>query len=482
MIYLLVGGLALLLVIELFIERGDWLAPAVVVTLSFLFSVACAACNVELWGIDLGLQTTLTIFGGVLLFGLFCLFFRGALKPGKKTNRAAVGSGVRYIAIKRSHQVLLLVFFIVTLVIYYRYLSRSFSNLGVVDQDWNDMMSSYRQASASTEDSYLTNRPTWVTYMYNTMHALAFVVLCVVINNLFTKKDRRSRDLPLYLCMVIYLVSVILRAGRLPLLEYAFAAVLIAWIVWHRVHGWKNVIHLGYVIAVIAAAIGVLALFSALRWLVGRTNDADFFTYITNYAGGSIQLFDLFLKDPMPSNGIFGQETFRGIVSALGRHFNSAPIFSWQLEFRYSNGIVLGNVYTAFRYWIYDFGYLGWFIMLAVYAFIYTAFHQRVKRVNPVGRFDAALTVYAYLFSGLVMLPIQDVLFAMDLNPGGIYMLACIFFFGWLLVDRPQREAAQAKSRSWRNEMPGSSMRGLSLGDSPDTKARLDPDGRGRHA
>jgi hypothetical protein len=91
MIYLLVGGLALLLVIELFIERGDWLAPAVVVTLSFLFSVACAACNVELWGIDLGLQTTLTIFGGVLLFGLFCLFFRGVLKPGKKTGQWCFG-------------------------------------------------------------------------------------------------------------------------------------------------------------------------------------------------------------------------------------------------------------------------------------------------------------------------------------------------------------------------------------------------------
>lgn len=453
MIYLLVGAFAALLVIELFIERGDWLAPAVIVTLSFLFSVACAACNVQHWGIDLGLQTTLTLLGGVLLFGLFCLLFRSGLKTGKNTKSTIATSGVRYIPIKRSHQLLLLLFFVVTLAIYYRYLSQSFSNLGVTGQDWKDMMSSYRQASASTEDSYLTNMPTWVTYLYNTMHALAFVVLYIVINNIFARTDKPSRDLSLYLCMAIYLVSVILRSGRLPILEYAFAAALIAWILWHRVHGWRGTVHLGYVIAIIAGAIGVLALFSALRWLVGRTNDADFFTYITGYAGGSIQLFDLFLKDPAPSNGIFGQETFRGIVSAIGRHFNSALTFSWQLEFRYSNGIMLGNVYTAFRYWIYDFGYLGWFVMLIVYALIYTMFHQHVKRNNPVGRFDAALTVYAYLFSGLVMLPVQDVLFAMDLNPGGIYMLLCILFFGWLLIDRPQRETLRITSHGQHDEM-----------------------------
>jgi len=200
------------------------------------------------------------------------------------------------------------------------------------------------------------------------------------------------------------------------------------------------------VIAIIVAAIGVLALFSALRWLVGRTNGADFFSYITSYAGGSIQLFDLYLKNPAPSNGVFGQETFRGIVSAIGRHFDNSLTFSWQLEFRYSNGIMLGNVYTAFRYWIYDFGYVGWLIMLVLYAFIFTSLHKHVKTHNPVGRFDAVLVVYAYIFSGLVMLPIQDVLFAMDFNPGGIYTLVCIVFFGWLIVDKPLRQDSRQKS------------------------------------
>lgn len=441
MIYVLVLLLAVLLVVILFIERGDWLAPASIVTLSFLFSVTCAACNVQRWGIDLSLQTTATLFGGVLLFAFFCLLFRSVHPSGRPQRRqGSSGSAVRAIRLSSGYQAALLVFFLFATVVYYWQMRSSFSSLGVMGQDWNDMMSTYRTASSDTDLSGLTNMPTWVVYTYNTMHALAFVVLYVVVNNFFARKWRWRRDGMLIACCAVYLASTVLRTGRLPILEYVFATALMAWIIWHRVHGWKNSVRLGYIIAIIGAAIGVLVLFSAMRWLVGRTNDADFFTYITGYAGGSIQLFDLFLKNPVPSNGIFGQETFRGIVSALGRHFNNALTFSWQLEFRYSNGIMLGNVYTAFRYWIYDFGYLGWFVMLAVYALIYTMFHQRVKHNNPVGRFDSALTIYAYLFCGLVMLPIQDVLFAMDLNPGGIYMLACILFFGWLLIDRPQRQ------------------------------------------
>lgn len=446
MIYVIVTLLAALLFLVLFVERGDWLAPASIVTLSFLFSVACAACNVQLWGIDLSLQTTATIFGGVLLFTLFSFLFRNVTSRGSaKSPHEVSGAPVRAIQLSNGCQIALLAFFLFATAVYYWQLRSSFASLGVIGQDWNDMMSTYRTASSDTDLSSFTSMPTWAVYIYNTMHGLAFVVLYVVINNFFSEDWKWHGDVLLIGCCAVYLVSTILRAGRLPVLEYAFATALMTWIIWHRIHGWKSIIHMGYVIVIIVAAIGVLALFSALRWLVGRTNDADFFSYITSYAGGSIQLFDLYLKDPVPSNGIFGQETFRGIVSALGRHFDNSLTFSWQLEFRYSNGIMLGNVYTAFRYWIYDFGYVGWLVMLALYAFIFTSLHMHVKTYNPVGRFDSVLAIYAYIFIGLVMLPIQDVLFAMDFNPGGTYTLICIVFFGWLIIDKSPRQGSRQK-------------------------------------
>ena len=39
-------------------------------------------------------------------------------------------------------------------------------------------------------------------------------------------------------------------------------------------------------------------MFSAIRYLVGRQNDSNIVDYISMYVGGSIQLFDIYLKHP----------------------------------------------------------------------------------------------------------------------------------------------------------------------------------------
>jgi oligosaccharide repeat unit polymerase len=424
--------LALVLAVSLAVEGGDWLAPAPLVSMAFLFSVVCAAMNVEKWNIKLSAQTFLTILMGVVLFCVFSLIAKG--RTGTQ-QRQSVSLGVQEIVISPYIQLLLICLFLVTVIVYRKYLSNSFALLGVSNETWSSAMEEYRYATADTERSYLTSFPTWVTYLYNTMHALAFILLYILINNLFARGNFFRNSLFCVVCAAIYLVSVILRSGRNPILEYAMAALVIWWVVWHRVHGWKRLIHLGYVVMVPVFVALLLLVFSGLREAVGRTDTSDFVSYITKYAGGSIQLFDMYLEDPAPSSGVFGQETFRGIVSAIGRHFNSSLIFSYQLEFRSVNGIVLGNVYTAFRYWIYDFGYVGWTVILLFYSVFYTLCYERVISRNQVGSSDVGLTLYAYIISGIVMLPIQDSFLATQLNPGGIYMILVIIFASGLLID-----------------------------------------------
>lgn len=431
-IYLLAILLAIILVAVLFVERGDWLAPSAIVCLSFLFSVVCAALNTKEWAINLSTQTFLTISAGVVLFCFFSLTAKG-----NRTNasRSSVAHGVKEIAVKPIFQILVVGFFVLTFFVYRKYLENSFSLLGVSGDSWSDAMTEYRDATADTERSDLTAFPTWVTYMYNTMQALSFVTLYILINNLFSRGNFLRNSLFCVICAAVYLVSVILKSGRLPILEYAMGAVVIYWVVWHRVHGWKRTVRIGYMLCIPILVVVVLLVFSALREAVGRTDTSDYVTYITRYAGGSIQLLDMFLKNPTASTGVFGQETFRGIVSAIGRHFNSDLVFSYQLEFRSSNGIMIGNVYTAFRYWIYDFGYFGWLVILIFYALFYTRFYERVLSRNPLGSSDVALTLYAYLIGGIVMMPIQDSFLATQLSPGSIYMMLVIIVSSWVLID-----------------------------------------------
>lgn len=431
MIYVLAVMLFTNFMVMLVVTRGDWLYPAVLVPLAFFLSVLCCIYNIELWGVSLSIQTVLTIALGVLLFSVIS-YSQYSGKP----SRFGVGC-LRRIELSVWQKSALVLFFLLVTLLYYRQVQSSFSNLGVDGQDWNDAMAARRQANADTELSEYTVIPTHIVYLYNTMQALSFVLLYVVVNNLFSKQGLTRRDAPLLACMAIYLASVILRSGRLPILELVFAAVLLFWLLWHRVHGWHGEIKLSYIAVAIVGAATLIIVFTWLRDVVGRQNDDDVLTYITSYGGGSIQLFDMYLDSPAPPNVLFGQETFRGVWSALIRHLDIAESYSWQLEFRYSNGVMVGNVYTAFRYWLHDFGYVGMVIMTILYALIYSKFYTRIVSDGGPGSIYVT-TLYAFWFSGLTMLPIQDVFCAMDINPGNIYIALCIVFFDWLLVRRPE--------------------------------------------
>lgn len=440
MIYLLLEILVMILVVFLLLCKGDWFNPAVFVPIAFLFSVVCATCNVDLWGINLSTKTFAIIAGGVTLFSIIS-FSQNRKRVSKLSETIA------RINLSRWQLTALLIFFCMVTLLYYANVTSSFSALGVSGSGWNEAMYERRVASADVELSSYTNMPTYVVYAYNTMQALSFVILYIVINNVFAERGLVRQDIPLAICLAIYLVSVILKGGRLPILEIAFGAACIIWILWHKKHGWRGVIKLTYIVAVVFITVGILIVFSALRDVVGRQSDSDVLSYITSYAGGSIQLFDMYLSDPAFPNTYFGQETFRGIWSALIRHVDVGQAFSWQLEFRYSNGVSLGNVYTAFRYWIHDFGYFGALIILIFYAMFYSRFYDYVSR-SGIEKPSYGITMYAFLFSGLAMLPIQDVLLAMRLNPGNIYMMLCILFFDWYLIERQKKKRGSGGNRT----------------------------------
>lgn len=83
-------------------------------------------------------------------------------------------------------------------------------------------------------------------------------------------------------------------------------------------------------------------------------------THVQIYLAGPIPLLEHFLQTPLSGGGdIFGQETFYGINSQLTKlGLLDIPLYSPHLEFR--PGVYLGgNYYTAYRSYLYDFGYAG---------------------------------------------------------------------------------------------------------------------------
>ena len=75
------------------------------------------------------------------------------------------------------------------------------------------------------------------------------------------------------------------------------------------------------------------------------------------------------------------KETFAGINNYIGNHFDRYDlIYSTQKEFRNIRGINIGNVYTAFRSYIHDFGLGGMVILTALESLIMSMLYYSNKK------------------------------------------------------------------------------------------------------
>ena len=127
-------------------------------------------------------------------------------------------------------------------------------------------------------------------------------------------------------------------------------------------------------------AIVLLYLFYILKNFVGRSSDKTIVEYLTSYLGGGIPCFDLFIKDPPVKSNVFGQETFYSLIEGLKRRgIINAPAVSFHKEFRTSNNVGIGNVYTALRDYYYDFGVLGMFIMHSIFSVFFSYLYEKTK-------------------------------------------------------------------------------------------------------
>ena len=168
--------------------------------------------------------------------------------------------------------------------------------------------------------------------------------------------------------------------------------------------------------------VAIVLCFSKTRTLVGRTNDDDFVSYVSSYFGGSIELLDLYLRDPIENDGIFGKESFYALNSALAK-FGIMPKYRMHLEFRSSNGIIIGNVYTAFRCFYHDFGIIGVIALQALLAIIWTYWYKRIMKQENLLKFNSSFIFYCMFVNCLFFNSYRDNFLSSTLSVATITMI-----------------------------------------------------------
>lgn len=183
-------------------------------------------------------------------------------------------------------------------------------------------------------------------------------------------------------------------------------------------------LNFGAVMLILSVVVFGLAIFVFGADAVGRVTVKTPFDSLMTYLGGSIIGLDQYIAKPelatSPSN-LFGSETLQGIWLFLGKTFGvSEWTYTFQLEYRFLNNVNIGNLYTAFRYYLHDFGPIGMCVVSAFqgwfFGFMYNVLRNTGVSIAVHWRI-ILLLIYSWVGISVVYLPIADFLFHQYMNP-----------------------------------------------------------------
>ena len=452
--------------------------PSVLLNAAFAFGALCCAYNTDTWGVDLSKQTVYVIVGLNALFVAVGMFFRRA--PERKVSKAggrdrageastgddlANGSSkLRFIDVPPLTFLIIVALELISLYVLYRGIV-SIGGLAGGGDSYSELLRSYRNATIFDNDQQL---PFFADKGRKFCDCVSYVFLLALAFNL--SEDIRSfRRYGHYLIpIVIGASAALLNGGRLQLLLLTLAGVFLWIFIGEWKDGWRRRASLRKVFLIAGVVAALLGIFYVVRLAVGRTTTGSwgFLDYITMYAGGPIQLLDMYLRDPAPSSGITGSETFYTALANLSNYgLMSLPgLPSVQLEYRYSNGLVVGNVYTAYRRWIADYGIRGAAALCALMSIFFHWFYYRFKRIRDIEpKFSFMLLVY--LIPTVPMQAVDSVFYRTVFSFSFVFILLFLWIVHRACVVKPL--AAGAAEVAEEGSEPGSVTLGRMSGPRP---------------
>ena len=365
--------LIVILWIFVILINKDLFSPSSLLCLSYIFAVICAIYNIDNWKINLHYNTFFVIAIGIISFLISSFIFKALYRKKEDEKK----SKLNYIEIKQYKLLALDIVSFVIFVIYCVYFIKALGGISALG-NFSVAMEIYRSKTLFHDMALI---PGWINFLIKVCRAIAYVYTYIVINNIIVRKKEnithRQENRILYIIgIILYLPLTLMSGGRYDLIVY-MVFVLIIWNIMYTIENSKRmqpkkIVKIGLIVIVLLVA------FSNFRGLVGRNNKSSTIDYVTEYFGGSIEIFDMYMQDHNHSSKYFGQETFAGVRKFLYqiKLLDNQRVSEEATEFRtIYNGKTIGNVYTGFRKMYQDFGMIGVIILQALMAIIFNKFY-----------------------------------------------------------------------------------------------------------
>lgn len=388
-IYLLLFTLVIQFIICYYLFNKDLFSPSAILSEVFILSTLACIYNIEKWGVNLHYSTYFVITGGNLIFIIISyiihLLFSKKKKEFEKEN-------LTYIDISNFKCILLLIIYIVFAILYIK------ANLSIISLlnssgDTTAAMNMYRRESIEG----LIHLPVWLTKTGVILNLGSFVLIYIFITNTITNPKKIKNYLLLF-CVLIYLISSAFTAQRTTILLAFLYSLFVVYELLNRKYKFLAKLNSKYLLLGIIVVILFFTLFGITRNLFGRTDERTVIENITYYMGNSIESLDLYIQKPIECKQ-FGEETFRQFRVMLSKYnlCEDTTMNNVHLEFRRdANGNSAGNIYTAYRYYIHDFGFESIIFFQIGLAIFYGIWYELLNRRELNKKIDISFIIYGW--------------------------------------------------------------------------------------
>lgn len=213
-------------------------------------------------------------------------------------------------------------------------------------------------------------------FLYLSVNALSYIWLFLATKSIVIKTYHTD----IFACINV-LVSIpmtVITGGRNNLIQLGIATLAYYVLFTRQNNNWKGLnLSLRTVIKAVVLAFVALASFKPALSLLGRQpGDSTTYEYLSIYIGAPIKNLDAYLTNSMsPALSVttsqWGDMTFASTRASFPHIFGGTVLdwLRWQ-PFQYYGTADLGNVYTTFYAFIFDWGISGALIAIAIIAFI----------------------------------------------------------------------------------------------------------------
>ena len=427
MIFVLLAGLMLELIYSYRVFGKDLFSPSAILCEVFILSTIACIFNIDKWGVDLCGETVAVILGGNFIFILVSTIIHRLYRK-KRKNIKKKKEDLKYINI---NAVVLMLTIIGYLVFSVLFIKANMSALGEFNQGegLSQAMASYRYETIQ-EGSSLSS---WLVAANTFFNIGVYILIYIFVNNIIVNRKNKNNYF-LLLPVALYLFSSIFTTERSTILLVFIYTLFIVYSLLNRKYQFMEKVNKKYIFRGILAVIIFLALFGGMRALFGRNDNRSIFDHITYYAGNSIESLDLFIKHPLESKQ-FGEETFRNFRRHLSKYgiVEKTLMETPYLEFRRdANGNMAGNVYTAYRCYIYDFGYASIIPFQILLAIFYGIWYEKLSCRKLKRGIDLSYILFTWFIVILFRFSIINSFF--DRLAGFIFAYYWIMFLLWKIL------------------------------------------------